>query len=722
LPIENKEMKRFEVIQKYIAKVADEEFATLFEKAIGLLEENTVDSVYEGVDNLSLLEGIHHILKDQLNIRASVFVASTLSIQYRGARLNSLIEKDFSAEIKRIVEGVQKVSEVNYEKALEQPDMQRKLVLSLARDTRSLLVLLAETLYLLRNYEQLLNFSQKLRLLNSATTVFIPIAHRLGLYGVKSEMEDLVLSYQQPEVYDSIKTKLAESEKERNKIINKFIAPLIMEMNAQGLQYKIKSRLKSIYSIYTKLRKQDIPFEKVYDLWAIRIILDAEPKKEKAACWQTYSIVTNIYEPSLRRLRDWITVPKSSGYESLHTTVKDEDGRWTEVQIRSTRMDEEAEKGMAAHWRYKGGKSTQGIDYWLNEIRAAIEKEPTNKEQIQIQSDAFANEVFVFTPGGDLKKLKYGATVLDFAYAIHSEVGNKCTNARVNGKVVPIKNMLKNGDQVEIITSKNQKPNIDWIKWVASTRTKSKIRKALDEQKTKDIKSGKEILERKFKNWKIDLSQEVIDSLVDKLKLKEHYNLFLQVYNEKLDPLELKKMVLGTEDVDEVHEEPEDQIVEVEDNDLDSKHQDVLIIDKIDNINFKLAKCCNPIQGDKIFGFVTVSKGITIHRNACPNAQEMKNRFPYRIISARWKANKERVNFKTAIRILGTDSLGLANKLTQVISNEMKVNIISMNFQSKNGLFEGKVGLLVQDSAHLDALLEKIKSINGINEVYRMDS
>lgn len=715
-------MKRFEVIQKYIAKVADEEFATLFEKAIGLLEENTVDSVYEGVDNLSLLEGIHHILKDQLNIRASVFVASTLSIQYRGARLNSLIEKDFSAEIKRIVEGVQKVSEVNYEKALEQPDMQRKLVLSLARDTRSLLVLLAETLYLLRNYEQLLNFSQKLRLLNSATTVFIPIAHRLGLYGVKSEMEDLVLSYQQPEVYDSIKTKLAESEKERNKIINKFIAPLIMEMNAQGLQYKIKSRLKSIYSIYTKLRKQDIPFEKVYDLWAIRIILDAEPKKEKAACWQTYSIVTNIYEPSLRRLRDWITVPKSSGYESLHTTVKDEDGRWTEVQIRSTRMDEEAEKGMAAHWRYKGGKSTQGIDYWLNEIRAAIEKEPTNKEQIQLQSDAFANEVFVFTPGGDLKKLKYGATVLDFAYAIHSEVGNKCTNARVNGKVVPIKNMLKNGDQVEIITSKNQKPNIDWIKWVASTRTKSKIRKALDEQKTKDIKSGKEILERKFKNWKIDLSQEVIDSLVDKLKLKEHYNLFLQVYNEKLDPLELKKMVLGTEDVDEVHEEPEDQIVEVEDNDLDSKHQDVLIIDKIDNINFKLAKCCNPIQGDKIFGFVTVSKGITIHRNACPNAQEMKNRFPYRIISARWKANKERVNFKTAIRILGTDSLGLANKLTQVISNEMKVNIISMNFQSKNGLFEGKVGLLVQDSAHLDALLEKIKSINGINEVYRMDS
>lgn len=503
-------MKRFQSIYQYIAKVAGDDFAQLFNKAVSFFEDKQMNEVYRGIDNLSLLDGMHQIFKEKLNIRATVFIAATLSLKYRNHTDFAFLEKEFSPEIRRIVEGVHKVSEVNYEKALDQPDMQRKLVLSLARDTRSLLILLAENLYLLQNYDQLTDIAEKLNLLRSSTTVFIPIAHRLGLYNIKSEMEDLVLSYQKPEIYDHIKTKLAESEKERNKIINKFIAPLILEMNAQGLQYKIKSRLKSIHSIYTKMRNQDIPFEKVYDLWAIRIILDADSKKEKAVCWQTYSIVANMYEPSLRRLRDWITVPKSSGYESLHTTVKDSDGRWTEVQIRTTRMDEEAEKGMAAHWRYKGGKSSQGIDYWLNEIRNAIEEEPANQEQIQLQSDAFANEVFVFTPGGDLKKLKYGATILDFAYAIHSEVGNKCTNARVNGKVVPIKHTLKNGDQVEIITSKNQKPNIDWLKWVASTRTKTKIRKALDEQKTAEIKEEKKSWSENLKTGKLILIKKLL--------------------------------------------------------------------------------------------------------------------------------------------------------------------------------------------------------------------
>jgi guanosine-3',5'-bis(diphosphate) 3'-pyrophosphohydrolase len=534
-------------------------------------------------------------------------------------------------------------------------------------------------------------------------------------------MEDLVLAHQKPEIYDGIKNKLTESEKERKKIINKFIAPLILEMNAQGLQYKIKSRLKSISSIYNKTQKQDIPLEKVYDLWAIRIILDSEPKNEKAVCWQTYSIVTNIYEPSIKRLRDWITIPKSSGYESLHTTVKDADGRWTEVQIRTTRMDEEAEKGMAAHWRYKGGKKTKGIDYWLNEIRNAIEQEPSNQEKIQIQADKFANEIYVFTPGGDLKKLKYGATVLDFAYSIHSEVGNKCTNARVNSKVVPIKQVLKSGDQVEIITSKNQKPNFDWLKWVASTRTKTKIRKALDEQKTLEIKKGKEILERKFKNWKIELSQEVIDNLIEKLNLKEHYDLFWNISKEKIDPLYLKKLL--TADNEEVDiEEIDKSTLGVEDVSWERHHKDVLIIENIDNVNFNLARCCNPIHGDKIFGFVTVSKGITIHRNNCPNAKEMKKKFPYRIISAKWKQGKSRVNFKTAICIFGTNKMGLASQITQVISNEMKVDILSINFDTKNALFEGKIWLLVQDSSHLDMLLEKLRSLNGINQVFRMDS
>ncbi len=721
-------MKRLEPFKNYISKVADENGYALYQKALGELgeKEEQID-VYQGISNAELMIGMKEILQINLKTQSNVFVAATLSFIYPIESPPKHVKDVYGEDINRILEGIQKVRAVKHDKALDQADMQRQLVLSLARDTRSLLILLAGSLFLLRNYEKLHSFDQKLQILNGAITVFIPIAHRLGFYLMKSEMEDLVLSIQEPEIYDSIKTKLAESEKERNKIINKFIAPLIMEMNAQGLQYKIKSRLKSINSIFQKIKKQDIPFEKVYDLWAIRLILDSEKEKEKETCWHAYSIVTNLYESSLSRMRDWITIPKGSGYESLHTTVKDENGRWTEVQIRTARMDEEAENGMAAHWRYKGGKGSQGIDYWLSEIRKAISDESKRKDSGQIQPDKFTNEVFVFTPGGDLKKLKYGATVLDFAYSIHSEVGNKCINAQVNGQVVPIKHILRNGDQVSIITSKNQKPSADWMKFVVSNRTKTKIRKALDVQKTIDIKRGKEILERKFKNWKLDLNQDVIDDLVSRLKLKEHYELFQNIALEKIDPLDLKK-IIQEEETEEAKqlassfETISDNLHEVEEEELESSHQDVLVIDKIDNINFQLAKCCSPIQGDKIFGFVTVTKGISVHRNSCPNAAEMKRRFPYRIIEAKWRANNKKVNFKTSISILGTDTMGQANKITQVISNEMKVNIISMNFISKGGLFEGKVGLLVQDSGHLETLLEKLKSINGITQVFRLDA
>ncbi|NPD84476.1 bifunctional (p)ppGpp synthetase/guanosine-3',5'-bis(diphosphate) 3'-pyrophosphohydrolase [Lentimicrobium sp. L6] len=721
-------MKRLEPFINYIDKVADEKGATLYKKVLKEFDQKKVASdIYQGIPNMELMLGMKSILQTNLKTQSNVFTAATLAFIYPYKEPPKEVKDNYGEEIHRILEGVQKVRAVKHDKALGQADMQRQLVLSLARDTRSLLILLSASHYLLRNYEKIQSFEQKVQVLNGAITVFIPIAHRLGFYVIKSEMEDLVLSIQEPEIYDSIKTKLAESEKERNKIINKFIAPLIMEMNAQGLQYKIKSRLKSINSIYTKMQKQNIPFEKVYDLWAIRLILDSDKEKEKETCWHAYSIVTNLYESSLSRMRDWITMPKGSGYESLHTTVKDEDGRWTEVQIRTARMDEEAENGMAAHWRYKGGKGSQGIDFWLSEIRKAIGDESKIKDSGQIQPDKFTNEVFVFTPGGDLKKLKYGATVLDFAYSIHSEVGNKCINAQVNGKVVPIKHVLRNGDQVSIITSKNQKPSVDWINFVASSRTKTKIRKALDVQRTIDIKRGKEILERKFKNWKLDFNQNVIDELVHKLKLREHYELFQNIALEKIDPLDLKKLIQEEENEEDKHittsfDSINDSLHEVEEDELESSHQDVLVIDKIDGINFQLAKCCSPIQGDKIFGFVTVTKGISVHRNTCPNAAEMRKRYPYRIIEAKWRANNKKVNFKTSISILGTDTMGQANRITQVISNEMKVNIISMNFISKGGLFEGKVGLLVQDSQHLEALLEKLKSINGINQVFRLDS
>ncbi len=708
----------------YVEKIAQPKDYANYLKAIQkIVPDDLNNEFFSGIKNKDLLIGMKSILMNDLNTLGITFIATTLSFHYTNSEGLPSIEKEYSQEIRRIIEGIQKIRSLDFKKALEHPDMQRKLVLSVARDTRSLLVLLAGNYYLLKNYDKITDFEQKIDILRSSIAVFIPIAHRLGFYKIKLEMEDLVLSIQEPELFLSIKTKLVKSEKERNKIINKFISPLILEMNAHGLNYQIKSRLKSINSIYNKIKKQNIPFEKVYDLWAVRIILDSELKKEKESCWHAYSIVTNIYEPSLSRIRDWISIPKSSGYESLHTTVKSDDGRWTEVQIRTVRMDEEAENGMAAHWKYKGGKMTKGIDFWLSEIRTAIGKDSSEDGSSPLQPEKFVNEVFVFTPNGDLKKLNYGATILDFAYAIHSEVGNKCTNAKVNGKIVPIKQVLRNGDQVEINTSKNQKPSADWLKWVASTRTKTKIRKALDEHKTIEIKRGKEILERKFKNWKIELTQAVIDDVVSKLNLKEHYDLFLNISLEKIDPLDIKKLLIvdKSSEKDIVTKDESIDLNEISDADLESSHKDILIIEQIDNINYKLAKCCNPIQGDKIFGFVTVTKGITIHRNKCPNALDMKTRYPYRIIETQWRANKKRVNFKTGIKILGTDSMGLANKITQVISNDMKLNILSMNFDLKNGLFEGKVGLLVHDSNHLDALFDRLKSIKGVTDVFRQD-
>jgi len=717
-------MKELKPYIEYIGQISEEAKEKYIHAINDVYSKIATEEIFRGIPNQELMLGMKKIQKNDLHTQSASFIATTLSFQHQDAKKIQFVAVNYGEEISRIVEGIQKIRSIKHVKALEQPDMQRKLILSVARDTRSLLILLTESLYLLRHYDEMQDFEQKTETLNAAIAVFIPIAHRLGFYKIKSEMEDLVLSIREPEMYLSIKNKLANSEVERNKIINKFIAPIILELNAHGLQYTIKSRLKSVNSIYNKMKKQDIPFEKVYDLWAIRLILDSEPskEKEKQVCWHAYSIVTNLYEPNLSRMRDWITVPKSSGYESLHTTVKSDEGRWVEVQIRTKRMDEEAENGMAAHWRYKGGKMAKGIDYWLSAIRSAVGNSQSHQVSSSMQPDKFANEVFVFTPGGDLKKLKYGATVLDFAYAIHSDVGNKCINARVNGKITPIKQTLRNGDQVHINTSKNQKPSPDWMKWVVSTRTKTKIRKALDENRTKEIIRGKEILERKFKNWKIELTQDVIDSLVERLEIKEHYDLFLNVSLGKIDPLELKRLIIDEEEAGKVSlPEAETQMKELEEEELISNQKDILIIDKIDNINFKLAKCCNPIQGDKIFGFVTVTKGITIHRNSCPNASEMKKRYPYRIIEAKWKSSSKRINFKTGVKIIGVDSLGLANKITQVVSNDMKVNIVSMKFDLSNGHFEGKLGLLVRDYDHLEALLERIKAINGVNEAFRQD-
>jgi GTP pyrophosphokinase len=716
--VENKLVK----YKAYIQEIQGEEHALKIDKAWSLLSE------MQGMDEerKAYIGGVLDILADELNTFSSSLVSAVFACGLDQLPQKETLVERFDESIWRIVEGSFNIKNLNTEKANIQADYHRQLLLSVSNDMRAVLIQLAAQVYKIRHIEELADVEQRLRLLNLVEAVYIPITHRLGFYKLKSELEDIVLRYREPEYYFSIKQKLIESEQERQEIIRNFTKPIIEELKKHNLKYKILSRVKSINSIFRKMEKQAIPFEKVYDLWAIRILIESESKMEKADCWHVYSVVTNIYKPDLSRLRDWITVPKSSGYESLHATVQTPDKRFVEVQIRTTRMDDEAENGMAAHWKYKGGKESGGIDHWLSLIRKAIREEGVLSAAFDVKKGAsFANEIFVFTPSGDLKKLTAGSTVLDFAYSVHSDVGSHCSNAIVNGKIVPIKHILKNGDQVKIITAKNQKPSSDWLSFVVSNRTKVKIRKALDEDRLLEIKRGKEILERRFKNWKMELSQEVIDRLVEYYKFKQIHDLYLNVSLEKIDPLDLKKVLMQNADNEakELSKKSEEEVISEEqlDQQLDKSSQDILSVDQIDHINYKFAKCCNPIPGDKIFGFVTVTRGITIHRTSCKNAANMKERFPYRIIPAQWKKQKQKLNFKTSLSIEGSDDVGLLNKVTQVISNDLRINMLRSNFQSGGGVFKGQIKIFVHDVEHLDLLIEKLKNIQGIENVYRKD-
>jgi GTP pyrophosphokinase len=705
--------------KKYLEEIQGIENVLLFEKAWQSILP--VDSTRE-----ERLNEVLDILVSELNTFSNTLISAVFIVGTEKLPEKKYILDHFSESIWRIIEGSNNIKNLKTDKARSQPDFHRQLILSVSNDMRAVLIQLAIHLQKLRNFDAIKDLESKNQLLNLMDAVYIPIAHRLGFYKMKSEMEDLVLQKREPEIYFGIKQKLIESEKQRQEIIREFLEPIVDELNKHKLAFHIKSRLKSINSIFMKMKNQDIPFEKVFDLWAIRIILNSETKMEKADCWHAYSVVTNTYKPNLSRLRDWITVPKSTGYESLHVTVEDTYKRDVEVQIRTNRMDDEAENGLAAHWKYKGGKISSGIDEWLTLIRKVIQEEGIVSGTFEAKgAKPLANEIFVFTPQGDLKKLNLGATVLDFAYNIHTDIGSHCTNALVNGKIVPIKHVLKNGDQIQIITSKNQKPNADWLKFVVSNRTKIRIRKALDEERLNEIKRGKEILERRFKNWKMELSQEVIAKLVDHFKFKQIHDLFLNVSLEKLDPLQLKKVLL-----DETHDVENEEINivregnvsnEIQEEKLEKSSSEILVVDQIDHIHYKFARCCNPIPGDAIFGFVTVTKGITIHRKSCSNAKSMKERFPYRIILATWKSQKQKLDFKTSISIQGIDEVGLLNRVTQVISNDLRINILSSKFQTVGSNFSGQIKVFVHDLEQLDLLIDKLKKVHGIEHVYRKD-
>ncbi len=633
------------------------------------------------------------------------------------------IEKRFGKQVARIVSGFAKLSELPTDKVSLQSESFRKLFLAVINDIRIILIKIAHRLNDMRNLARL-NDSDRRKFTSEVAHIYTPIAHRLGLYNIKKELEDLLMKYERPETYNQIAGRITETEKRRNAFINKFSSPIQKTLTDNGFRFDIKGRPKSIPSIWNKMQKQDVGFEQVYDLFAIRIIIDTPVEQEKADCWRVYSLVTNIYSPNPKRLRDWISSPKASGYESLHTTVKGPGDRWVEVQIRSKRMDEIAEKGQAAHWRYKEFSSKKDSDHWISQIRDILE----NPGQIDFDDISArgrkreSDKVYVFTPDGDLKELKNGSTVLDFAFEIHTNVGYSCTGAKVNGKIVPLKQVLRNGDKVEILTSKIQKPKLDWLNYVITSKAKNKIKRSLKEEKFLEADKGNEILRRKLKNWKITFSDSNIDKIIKKYKLKSSIDLYSMIYQEKIDPLEIKRL-LQNDDKEKEIPETTAKAGKDEERGVAAKSQpgDVLRISKnLDKVNYNLAKCCNPIPGDPVFGFVTISRGITIHRKNCPNASQLLERYGYRTIPVEWKDTEDASSFTTTIKVHGIDKVGMMNEISEVVSKDMKVNMLSVKIDSGKGEFNGIIKLIVRNTRHLDELLHKLEKIRGINRALRI--
>jgi guanosine-3',5'-bis(diphosphate) 3'-pyrophosphohydrolase len=633
-------------------------------------------------------------------------------------------EKEFGDVVTTITRGLEKINYLNTSTESSQAENFRKLLLNLAKDVRVILIKLAEHLQLMRQMKNLPPESQ-IKIASESSYLYAPLAHRLGLYLIKSEMEDLSLKYTDRKNYDTVARKLSENMKARRQFISDFIKPIKLGLEKQGFKFDIKGRPKSIFSIWNKMHTKNIEFEDIYDLFAIRIVIDSELEREKADCWKVYSIVTDIYQPNPLRLRDWISVPKTNGYESLHTTVIGKEGRWVEIQIRTIRMNEIAEKGFAAHWKYKNLKSEQGLEEWLGKIREILESPESDAVEFidDFKLSLYSKEIFVFTPKGELKKFPSGATILDFAYDIHSDIGSTCIGAKVNGKSVPIRYKLNNGEKVEIITSKNQFPKIDWLNFVVTSKAKYKIRQKLNEERFKAAESGKEILKRRFKNWKVPFTDDNIRNLLRKYGFKNSQDLYYQIFSENIELAEIKEYLT-------IEEKPGKEIPVLKDqeNKTDIKSgtdntRDYLIIDeKLGGLDYKLAKCCNPIPGDEIFGFVTVSEGIKIHRINCPNAARLLTKFDYRVVRAKWTKSKEALLFTAEIKISGEDEPDILDGISKVISKDLKVNLLSISINKEDGMFEGKLIITVRDLKHLELLMSKLSKIKGVIDVGRNES
>lgn len=733
-------MERYNDFREVIASQFSAETQQMVDHALAFTAERM--QPYQRYDGTPMMDhdvAVARIVVEEIGLGRNSAIASILHDVMRITNrehpeqvpeLSAAIRSNYGDQVLGIIVGLCKISDIKLKVSKEQASDFRDMIVSYSEDPRVILIKLADRLDVMRS---LAMFPQQKRRKKSweSLNLYAQIAHKLGLYNVKSELEDLSLKYLEPDAYDHIVKKLEETESERRTFISKFIAPVLERLDADGIKYHVKSRTKSVFSIFQKMRKQNVPFEGVYDIFALRIIIDCEPEREKALCWTVYSHIGSIYTPNPERMRDWITIPKSNGYESLHTTVTDGHGRWVEIQIRSERMDAVAERGIAAHWRYKGVKQGgMGADQWLGRLRELLE-DTTHSLAQRFDAKPSSGEIFVFTPNGDIRKLPEGATVLDFAFDIHTSLGSICVGGKVNNRAVPIKEPLHNGDICEVLTRKDQTPKADWLNICVTSKAKSRIRAYLREEQMKHARMGREELERKIKNWKMATTiDEAVAYLCKYFKIRRGTEIYMMIATQKIEISQIKDILsrwLSGEADDQrraAAAQAEERRVQnaAASRQSEVRQTDALIIDEsINNIEYKLARCCNPIKGDEIFGFVTINSGITIHRADCPNAMRLKERYPYRVMEARWRDEASGA-FRVTIAITSQDTPGIANTITEVVSRELKLNIRTLSMTSRSdGTASGTITVEVPSTGIVDMLLYAILRIKGVKHAYRVN-
>ena len=693
------------------------------------IREGQIDRDTFGLNPILMSMQTAYIAVNEIGLRRDSVIATLLTpLVLNDSYTLDEAERDFGAGPKNILQGLLHVQELYKKTPVIETENFRNLLLSFAEDMRVILLMIADRVNVMREIRNVTDIESQRRVAEEASYLYAPLAHKLGLYKLKSELEDLSLKYLEHDAYYHIKDKLSATKRARDKYINDFIGPIREKLQAAGLRFHMKGRTKSIHSIWQKMKKQQCGFEGVYDLFAIRIILDSPRDKEYMQCWQVFALITAMYQPNPKRMRDWLSVPKSNGYESLHTTVLGPENKWVEVQIRTERMDEIAEHGLAAHWRYKGIKSEKGgIDEWLANIRSALENNDDLQLMDQFKMDLKEDEVYVFTPKGDLLNFPKGATVLDFAYYIHSRIGNTCVGGKINGRAVSFRQELHSGDQIEILTQSNQKPRQEWINIVKTSKAKAKIRLAIKETQKKEGLFAKELLERRFKNRKLEIEESIMARTIKKMGYKENSDFYKDIAEEKIDPNSIIEKYIAERDHDlnvTNTTRPAASAAEFEyenpTEEMMRQNDDVLVIDEnLKGIDFELAHCCHPIYGDPIFGFVTVSKGIKVHRSDCPNAKELQRRFGYRIVKAKW-SGKGTSKYAITLRIIGNDDIGIVSNITNIISKEDKLVMRGINISSKDGLFSGNITVMIDDASRTEALIKKLSAVKGVKQVMRI--